>query len=33
MDSALTAISSVVVFREACIQIDEEPLFVSPRRT
>jgi ATP adenylyltransferase len=27
MDSALTAISSVVVFREACIQIDEEPKF------
>jgi len=27
MDSALTAISSVVVFREACIQIDEEPDF------
>ena len=27
MDSALTAISSVVVFREACIQIDEEPEF------
>jgi hypothetical protein len=27
MDFALTAISSAVVFRGACIQIDEEPEF------